>query len=355
MTELGTAGTKLSFLTPRGEEGTAMVDTAGAATTYGGYLRSWEVRLSGDVTDEPLLLVSFDQGLGRRQQLAAYRQLDSEILAGLRLARLAGAAESGACSDLVTQLVGYQPAGAGEFVLLRPLAGSAVSSYLGRLSSEDRRRFVDQLFLALRWLSAAGLVHRGLSPSTVRWTADSRVLVTHLFTSTLIGSPREAVGSAPWAAPEQRGSTGVPGLGGTVTDRDDVWALARLAVAVLNGFSTDDPAELDRLQLLDLFENAFADPDQRPTPMELLHRRGLADPLRLVAVENEGLRRGRERFDRLTGYRPPASSSDPVAGPEVSSGSVVSGEGSRHGKGAAAGPSLAAWLRGWWRGRGGRQ
>jgi hypothetical protein len=363
MTEFGTVGTTLSFTTPSGDRCVATVDTAGVASAYGGHLRSREVRLAGDVPDDLLLFVSLGQGLTRAQRLVAYRQLDNEILSGLRLSRLAAATEGGSFPGLINQLVGYEPEGADEFVLLRTHQGAAIESYVGRLPSDDRLRLIDQLLLAVRWMSAAGLAHRGLSPSTARWTTDSRLEVTHLFTSTLIGSPREPVGSAPWAAPEQRASSEVQEFSGVVSDRDDVWAMARLAVTVINGVHTSDPADLDRLQLLDLFGDAFASPEQRPSPTELLRRRGLADPLRLAVVENESLRRGRRRFDRLTGYRQPEPPPDAMAAPGPGSFSGPAGapetaarNGAAAGEGTVTGStSPQDQARGWRWGRGGRR
>jgi serine/threonine protein kinase len=131
----------------------------------------------------------------------AYELIDNEILAGLRLARLA---RDGDYPTTVSRLVGYDSDSAGPYVLLEPYRGRPIGESAGKLLTAERRRFQVSLLAGLSWLHEAGVVHRGLSPRTVLWDGRS-VQITDFSLSALPGTPRTVAGVAPWAAPEQRG------------------------------------------------------------------------------------------------------------------------------------------------------
>ena len=132
----------------------------------------------------------------------------------------------------------------------------------------EQHQFQVSLLTGLCWLAAAGVAHRGIQPATVRWDGGN-VQITEFSLSTMIGAPREPIGTLPWAAPEQR-----PGnASGLVGIRDDIWAAGRLI------FYVHTQEELIyRQQLADwpalevLLDDVFGPPDGRPTARDLLGR-----------------------------------------------------------------------------------
>jgi hypothetical protein len=217
-----------------------------------------------------------------------YDLLDNEILAGLRLARLA----AGGYPREVSELVGCDADAADPYALFRPYRGVPVAAIAGKLLPRDRRRFEISLLTAVRWLGAAGIVHRALDPETVRWDRES-VQITDFSRSTLVGMPREVVGSAPWWAPEQR-----PGrVAGETTDRDDLWAAGRLIHYVITGEQLDSLSQLhDVPDLAELLDGVFGPPERRPTARELLRRLGADDPIPRALGADQALERGRAEF-----------------------------------------------------------
>ena len=220
---------------------------------------------------------------------AGYQLLDNVILAGLRLRR---GAEDDAYPPEVARLIGHDADSAAPFALLEPYRGRPIGEHAGNLLLSDRRRFQVSLLTSVRLLGAAGIAHRGLSPSTVRWDGD-RVQITGFAHTTVLGAPRTVVGTPPWCAPEQRSGYAE----GDVTDRDDIWAAGRLIYYVVTGEQLTGRAELaDNTELAGLLAGIFGPPEERPSAAELLARIGATDPVRHGADGSPALDRGREEF-----------------------------------------------------------
>jgi hypothetical protein len=204
----------------------------------------------------------------REDQERGYRMIDSEILAGRRLARQAARGD-GRYPPQLARLIGYDADSAEPFALFEPYRGEAADAVAGHLLRAGQHKFQLSLLTGLRWLAEAGLAHRSLGPGTVRWDGE-QVQITDFSLATVIGAERQSVGSLPWAAPEQRGPT----VHGQVTDRDDVWAAGRLIFYVITGQELNERDQLAEWPLLvDLLVGVFGPPEQRPTARELLRVR----------------------------------------------------------------------------------
>jgi hypothetical protein len=234
---------------------------------------------------------------------AGYERLDNEILAGLRLFRtsLHGHRGPAAYPPHVSQLLGYDGESAEPFALLAPYRGETVAVVGGRLLPTEQGRFMMSLFEGLRWLAAAGIAHRNINPSTVRWDAETgSVQITDFSAATIIGTPREVMNSAPWAAPEQR-----PGRAdGLVSDRDDVWAAGRLVYFVLTGSIPTSREQLADPRIAGLLDGVFAPPEDRPDAAQLLARVGARNPLPSQWLVDP-LESSRARFHTMRAARQP--------------------------------------------------
>ena len=219
-----------------------------------------------------------------------YERLDNEILAGLRLAR---AAAPTAYPPEVSRLYGYDPVSAEPFALLEPYRGEALAEVGQQLLPDDHHQFQISLLRGLCWLAAAGIAHRGIGPSTVRW--DGRqVQITDFSQATVIGAPRTVIGAPPWAAPEQRDDH----VGGEVSGKDDIWAAGRLIFYVRTGEQLTAKGQLtDWPALVSLLDGVFGPPEDRPTAAEMLvGRLGEASPVPRGVDPDRKLEEGRRRF-----------------------------------------------------------
>lgn len=220
-----------------------------------------------------------------------YRALDNEALAGVRLARWE---KTGGHPRQTSRLEGIELPGEVPFVLLEPYRGLPVADVAGQLLQQERRDFQTSLLIALRWLAATGLVHRGISPTSVRWDGLD-IQITQFHTSSLVGAPRSVVGSPPWAAREQ---SELRRAVGCLTDRDDVWAVGKLLLFGLHG-SEVNREQLNRSpELAELLDGVFGPAETRPPATDLLSRAGIPDPVRHSLPTDEDLERGREEFRR---------------------------------------------------------
>ncbi len=215
---------------------------------------------------------------------AGYESLDNEILAGRRLhdvTRSAGYPAS------VSFLYGDKADSASPFALLRPYRGKPLSAVVGQMLPDEQRAFEVSLLTGLCWLAAAGIAHRGLSPSAVRWDSRERqAQITDFSQCTVFGVPRKASG-----IPDQAAR-------GLVTSRDDMYAAGLLIYYVCS--QGDDgppsPAKLAAAGLAGL-EALFGPPESRPTARELLASHvGVADPVPRTAASTTGLAAGYELF-----------------------------------------------------------
>ncbi|WP_433227123.1 hypothetical protein [Actinomadura formosensis] len=224
---------------------------------------------------------------------AGYRQLDGEILAGLRLARLCDGRPYPRC---VSRLVGYDADAAEPFALLEPLRGAEAGSFAGTLPTEQRRRFQVGLLRAVRLLNTAGIAHRAIGPGTVRWDGDD-VQITDFSQAAPIGAPRTVAGALPWQAPEQRPETPPGWDRGVIGPNDDIWAAGLLIFYVLTGEELDDRARLaGRPELETLLAGVIDPPERRPGAQALLRRLGEADPPPRPLAPDPAFARGRAEF-----------------------------------------------------------
>ncbi|MGI5171202.1 protein kinase domain-containing protein [Spirillospora sp. CA-253888] len=257
---------------------------------------------------------------------AGARALDNEILAGLRLRRVAPVVPAGRPFE-VARLVGHDTTGNEPFALVEPYRGRPCGEEAARLLPHDLRRFQTSLVVGVRRMVAAGIVHRGLGPHTVRWDGD-RVQITGFGHAALVGETRTAVGTPPWSAPEQRPER----VAGEVTDRDDLWAVGCLVHYVATGTEPeftepgsagpepgaplDLPPDLARL-LADL----FAAPERRPAVAEMLRRVGAPDPVPHAPEPDPETVRGHREFHTVRAAKnpapPPAEAAPEPAAPPV--------------------------------------
>lgn len=262
----------------------------GAACPAPAPLRARQITLDDGTVLWQLLPGDGDRALG-------YERLDNEILAGLRLASLVSRGDRPVpYPPQVSRLHGYEADSDQPFALLLPYRGEPLAAMGRLLLPDEQQSFQLSLLEGLRWLAAAGIVHRGITPGTVRWDPRTRqVQITGFSLSAVLGVSRTVAGRPQWAGPEQR-----PGkVSGLVSDRDDLWGAGQLICYVLTGeevtgadklAAVPDPAGL----LSDLFTLA----DRRPTALDLLTRLRADDPVpRELAADP--LAEGRARFHAL--------------------------------------------------------
>jgi len=221
-----------------------------------------------------------------------YERLDNEILAGLRLHKAAW--PTGGYPSEVSRLHGYEATSADPFALLEPYRGKPLAEVAAQLTLESQQLFRVSLLTGLCWLAAAGIAHRGLSPSTVRWDGQ-RVQITDFSLSTVTRVPRQEAGSPPWAAPEQ-----LPGgCHGLVTERDDIWAAGQLIFYMAARKPLTDPSQLADYGLRELLRGVFGPVSSRPTAREIMtgrDRLNMTCPVPDGFAIDSGLSSGYARF-----------------------------------------------------------
>ncbi|MFC1402452.1 MULTISPECIES: hypothetical protein [Streptacidiphilus] len=222
----------------------------------------------------------------------AQQRLDAEVSAALRINR---AFTDIGYTELFPDVLGYDLDCAEPFVLYRPPRGTPAASYRAA-STNDQWAVLSGLMLALTLLEQQGLVHRGVTPATVRWDGRA-VQLWGLNAVQRTGTPRIPWGTAPYASPEQRLGTG------TADPRDAVWSSAQVLYRMVTG--QDGPADrapadlgLHRL-LAETLAGAFApQAGHRPGPGTLLDvlSPGSSARARLAAAGDE-LEPHRTAFD----------------------------------------------------------
>lgn len=245
-----------------------------------------------------------------------YSRLENEVRVGLLLHRRFGG--PGYPAELA-RLVGYDVDGGEPFALFERFAGPFAADVAGRLLLDEQRLFQTSLLRAVRTLEQVAVVHRGITPYSVRWDGH-RAQLTDFEVAAPAFRARRAEGTRPWASPQQR-----MGGGGTCA-RDDVWSAGMVIYHVAVGLAS--PAALDRDPDLGLVEprtrellaGVFAQKAvHRPHPVDLLGRLSVQDPLPPPPeVPDRGFREGGHRFDELmrqkhgTAYRRPPEPADRV-------------------------------------------
>ncbi|MEU0370900.1 hypothetical protein ABZ070_11665 [Streptomyces sp. NPDC006283] len=223
----------------------------------------------------------------------AYSALEREVSAAMAVER--GFGTERYC-ELFTRMAGFHLDAPEPFVLYKAPAGRPVAAWQGALTVADQFKVLSQLTLAVRLLEEAGLVHRAISPYTVRWDG-SHVRLCEPYRTQRVGEPRASFGEAPWASPEQRDGQG------TADPRDDLWSVAQLMYFLLSGRqgradgAPDDLDEFRRLAALGE-AGAFAPrAEARARPAELLRLLNVSDPLAAVSSAADPLAGARTEFD----------------------------------------------------------
>lgn len=270
--------------------------------------------------------VTVPPGLTGHALGTALDEIDSELLAGLRLAETARLNGADPYPPELSRLVGYHDDPRAPFALLEPYRGEPVAGLLAarRLFQEEREAFVAGLLRALDWTRAAGVVHRGVGPDSIRFDADrGQVQLCDFSRATVAGVARVPVGAAPWASHEQRDGTG------TCDPRDDLWGAGLVLFQALTGHSVEGVvARGERLPLSrypDVAERFGAllesTADQRPHADEVLRADragGVAPARRTVAAAFEADRaafRAERRRKHPELFAAPAPVADPPAEP----------------------------------------
>jgi serine/threonine protein kinase len=281
--------TVLTFRRVTGEPGRALVAVDGTESRVGDFLIARWIWLD-DRTELRQLRVAPGQ-----ERSVSYERLDNEILAGRRLHDVT---EDVGYPPVLSHLYGDEAESSDPYALLEPYQGEPLQAVVGRMIPAEQRAFELSLLTGLCWLEVAGIAHRGLSPSTVRWHDGRRhVQITDFSLSTVFGVPREATGPDDWVGPEQRPGRKVSGL---VTERDDMHAVGRLIYYVRShGAKVQSRDQLAGDAFADL-RPLFGAPDSRPTARELLReRRDAGDLIPAVIGSDAHLSGGYERFDSL--------------------------------------------------------
>lgn len=253
--------------------------------------------------------------------------LDFEITVGRRLLDHYGA---DAAPEEFPRLVGYQADVEEPFLLLANHRGTALSRAAGDI--HDHRAFVVSLFRGLRLLHAIGVVHRTISPHSVRWDSRTRTAQIHDFAHAAFkGEPRRQAGAPPWSSAEQwQADDPGPGAGlaaeSTTHPGDDIWSAGMLVYWLVSREQPPaegpGPRELRFYRLEDLLKGVF---DRRaagrPSAEEvLLERLHAEDPWPLaVRPGDHRFVEGKRLFDEALGRKigiqePPAAVTGPVDG-----------------------------------------
>ena len=251
-------------------------------------LAARRVRLADGTELRRVQVTGTGTGTGTARRVG-YERLDNEILAGIRLFEAAKAAGYPA---EVSRLYGYEATSAEPFALLEPYRGEPLTEAGQYLLGNEQHQFQVSLLTGLCWLATAGIAHRGIAPSTVRW--DGRqAQVTDFSLATVIGAPREVIGAPPWAAREQRPGT----ADGRVSAQDDIWAAGRLIFYISTHEELADRSQIEeRPALRNLLANVFGPPEGRPTARDLLRRLNEDCPVPRALGSHSWLDAGRRNF-----------------------------------------------------------
>ncbi|MER6946750.1 hypothetical protein ABT294_22220 [Nonomuraea sp. NPDC000554] len=265
-------------------------------TSPGGDRVTWEVEVKPDTDPCERHLTLAAQGARILQRLVPraegqrhpylYDLLENEARTARRLLdRLPGP-----YPPELPRLIGYSLDIEEPFILLWAYRGEPASAFAGHLLIDEQRAFAASLFRAVRMLSACDVVHRHITPDTVRWDGTG-VQLTDLSLATPPGVPRRPVGEAPWAAPGQRTGSG------TVTHGDDMWSAGMVVYHTAVVGEAADPPDLAKVPALQAMAGVFS--SSPPSAADLLARLRADDPMRLAPVQHDtALEEGRAAFDR---------------------------------------------------------
>jgi serine/threonine protein kinase len=272
----------------------AVIDSEESRT--GDFLTAREVRL-----DDSTRLTQVWVAAGPHRD-TGYERLDNEILAGRRLHDVAKSVGYPASASF---LYGDEAESADPYALLRPYQGKPLSAVVSQMLEDEQHAFEASLLRGLCWLAAAGIAHRGLSPSTVRWDSRERqAQITDFSLCTVFGAPRKGAGSPDQPARRSRPDGRAAGL---VTNRDDMYAAGLLIYYVYSqgDDSRPDDGKLTEMRLSHLVP-LLGPPEGRPTAREVLASHlGEADPVPRRAGADARLAGGYASFEFWWGKKSP--------------------------------------------------
>lgn len=268
----------LSFNTPEGDPVTWEVEAEPWHDPF-------ERRLTLVVQGTRLVQRRVPRAEGRDREYL-YDLLENEARMGARLlTRLRGD-----YPPELPRLLGYSLDAEEPFVLLSDRRGEPVTRYYGALLIAEQRGLQVSLFRAVRILSACGIVHRRIDPTTVRWDGTT-VQLTDLSHATLAGARRLRLGEAPYASPAQREGVGV------ASTSDDLWSAGMVLYRTITGRDVADRPDLAATPALQAVHDVFS--GAPPTAGEVLARLRAPDPMQSIPVEQDlALEEGRVAFDR---------------------------------------------------------
>ncbi|UED85539.1 hypothetical protein [Streptomyces profundus] len=210
-----------------------------------------------------------------QSDLGAREALEHEVNAAVAIER---AHQRGEHPGLFLRVVGHNLDAEEPFLLYEPPPPRATRLLSARPSGRRLTETMGQLLVAARVLERTGHVCRTIAPSTVWWNGQG-IRLGEPYAAVPIGHPREPVGEAPWASPEQLAGHGHS------DPRDDLWSVARVLYAVVSGQpgpAAEPPPELGAYpQLTALREaRAFAGGSaERRTVAEILRALNHPDPV----------------------------------------------------------------------------
>ncbi len=241
----------------------------------------------------------------------SYDLLDNEIQIGLHLVQSFSA---DSYPRELSRLVGSYLGDTEEepFILLTE-RGYPAEKVANRLLLDQVDAFPASLLRALECLAAAGVVHRCLTPQTVRWD-DRHVQVTDFRHAALAEEPTGPAPEFRWAAPEAR-----DGLE-PARPPEDLYSAGLILVHVLTGrlpgtSGAPDPRGVGG-DVAGVLADFFDAADLRSTPRDVLARMGVPPSTSAGGAEmppqlaDPKFLEGRVRFDRIRRQRRSDSDSD---------------------------------------------
>ncbi|WP_344324113.1 hypothetical protein [Streptomyces macrosporus] len=285
-----------------------------------------------------------------RDDHRARDRLEREVGAGLAVSR---AYRGAPYARLFPRLAGYHLDTEEPFVFYRSSRGTPLAGLAGRVDVRDQRTIMGDLVLAVRLLEAVGIVHRGITPHGVLWDGE-RVRLPEPYTATRAGLPREPLGAAPWAGPEQREGRG------EADPRDDLWSVAQVMYHLLTGRpgSASGPhRDLAGRPALAVLADAFAPrAADRPRPAEVLRMLNRPDPLEERPLPPDPLEADRRAFDDELARKRRALGLAPAADGDGYGNGYGNRDGGGYGGGDADDDGFGPRVRrGWFGGRGRRR
>jgi serine/threonine protein kinase len=222
-----------------------------------------EMEAAKTATGEMVIVLSA-HGLIGRERLAREIRIGSRLL-------LAGDTTE------LAPLVGFDDdPDANPQIALISHCGQSLSNAVSAMTVSDRLAAARGLLSALAQLNAARVVHRMLSPDSVRWDASKKTVQVTDFSHAVIAgdSRRRGPSFGPWCGPEQVSEVG------SATTMDDLYSAGLVLFWLYTGETpAADPAAMrERLALHDddlrrKLDGSFSDqPSDRPS-LEQVSRR----------------------------------------------------------------------------------